>query len=334
MTLRLCYPLAAWIFILLLPGLSEGGKLLVVPMVGSHWLSMKEVVQKLAERGHEVVVLKPEVSWHTGETQKHAYTVKTYPVSTKLEELDNAFKAYVATHLKSLPFPLNVLALYNISSNVFSTFFLQCKELFSSTETLQYLNQSGFDAVLTDPIFMCGATLANYFSLPFVFFMRGLPCNLHFEAAQCPSPLSYVPRTFSFSSDHMTFFQRVENTLISFLELFYCNGYYRAAIQLSSEVLQRDVSLIDLLNSAAVSIMRFDFVFEYPRPVMPNMVFVGGINCAQKKPLPKVCSSSHITHFPKQCNFMSYGCLVLLIVFFFFARYFSRSDSSHFLFVV
>ncbi|XP_048810227.1 UDP-glucuronosyltransferase 1A9-like [Lagopus muta] len=305
MTLRLCYPLAAGIFILLVPGLSEGGKLLVVPMVGSHWLSMKEVVQKLAERGHEVVVLKPEVSWHTGEAQKHAYTVKTYPVSTKLEDLDNAFQLFLAAHLKSLPFPENVIALYNIAKHEFETFFLQCRELFFSRETMQYLNQSGFDAVLTDPLFMCGATLANYLSLPFVFFMRGMPCNLHFDAAQCSSPLSYVPRTLSFNSDHMTFFQRVENTLISLLELFYCNGYYRAAIQLSSEVLHRDVSLIDLLNSASVSIMRFDFVFEYPRPVMPNMVFVGGINCAEKKPLPKVCSFSQIAHFPKQCNFMA-----------------------------
>ncbi|XP_015723197.1 UDP-glucuronosyltransferase 1-9-like isoform X1 [Coturnix japonica] len=287
MTLRLCSPLAAWIFIILIPGLSEGGKLLVVPMVGSHWLSMKEVVQKLAERGHEVVVLKPEVSWHMGEKHKHAYTVKTYPGSTKLEELDDAFKVYLATHLKSKPFPLNILALYNISVDVFSTFFLQCKELFDSTETLQYLNQSGFDAILTDPVLICGATVANYLSLPSVFFMRGFPCNLHYEATECPSPLSYVPRLFSFNSDHMTFFQRVENTLIALLEQFYCNGYYRAAIQLSSEVLQRDVSLIDLLNSASIWLLRYDFVFEYPRPVMPNMVFIGGINCEQKKPLPK-----------------------------------------------
>uniref|UniRef100_A0A8C2TPW9 glucuronosyltransferase n=1 Tax=Coturnix japonica TaxID=93934 RepID=A0A8C2TPW9_COTJA len=326
MTLRLCSPLAAWIFIILIPGLSEGGKLLVVPMVGSHWLSMKEVVQKLAERGHEVVVLKPEVSWHMGEKHKHAYTVKTYPGSTKLEELDDAFKVYLATHLKSKPFPLNILALYNISVDVFSTFFLQCKELFDSTETLQYLNQSGFDAILTDPVLICGATVANYLSLPSVFFMRGFPCNLHYEATECPSPLSYVPRLFSFNSDHMTFFQRVENTLIALLEQFYCNGYYRAAIQLSSEVLQRDVSLIDLLNSASIWLLRYDFVFEYPRPVMPNMVFIGGINCEQKKPLPKVCLFSQITHFPKQCNFMTCGCLVDL-VFLFFPKYFNISGS-------
>ncbi|XP_009873875.1 PREDICTED: UDP-glucuronosyltransferase 1-3-like, partial [Apaloderma vittatum] len=227
------------------------------------------------------------VSWNTGVTD--AYTVKTYPVSQTLEELDNAFQEYVATHLKDLPFPLNTVALYNVSAHVFSTFFVQCKDLFRSKETLQYLNQSNFDAVLTDPIFICGATLANYLSLPSVFFMRGLPCNLHYVATQCPSPLSYVPRIFTFNSDHMTFFQRVENALISLLELQYCNDYYKDALKLSSEVLQRDVSLTDIFNSASIWILRFDFVFEYVRPVMPNMVFIGGINCAQKKPLSKSC---------------------------------------------
>ncbi|XP_035746146.1 UDP-glucuronosyltransferase 1-6-like [Egretta garzetta] len=283
MTLQLC---CAWIFIFLLPGLSDGGKLLVVPVDESHWLSMQQVVEKLTERGHEVVVVVPEVSWKMKTTQ--AYTVKTYPVSYTLEELDNAFHEYVATHLKDLPFPLNALVLYNNSVHVFRTFFVQCKNLFSSKETLQYLNQSGFDAVLTDPIFMCGATLANYFSLPFVFFMRGFPCNLHYKAPQCPSPLSYTPRLFTFNSDHMTFLQRVENALVALLELVYCNGFYEDAIKFSSEVLQREVSLLDLLNSASIWLLRFDFVFEYVRPVMPNMVFIGGINCAQRKPLSKI----------------------------------------------
>ncbi|NXB45903.1 UD18 glucuronosyltransferase, partial [Leucopsar rothschildi] len=68
---------------------SDGGKLLVVPMVGSHWLSMQEVVEKLSQRGHEVVVLVPEVTWNIETTQ--AYKVVTYPVRQTLEELDNAF---------------------------------------------------------------------------------------------------------------------------------------------------------------------------------------------------------------------------------------------------
>ncbi|NWI69405.1 UD19 glucuronosyltransferase, partial [Todus mexicanus] len=277
---RLC-----WIFILLLLGLADGGKLLVVPMVGSHWLSMQQVVEKLSERGHEVVVLMPEVSWQMGTTK--AYTVKTYPVSQTLEELDTIFREYVATHLSDLPFPVNALAHFKASKRVFSAFFDQCKDLFDSKETLRYLNESHFDAVLTDPLFMCGAVVTNYLSLPSVFFMRGLPCSLHYDAPQCPSPLSYIPRLFTFNSDQMTFFQRVENALISLLELGYCNGFYADALELSSEVLQRDVSLVDLLNSASVLLLRFDFVFEYVRPVMPNMFFIGGIHCAKKKPLSK-----------------------------------------------
>ncbi|XP_051479767.1 UDP-glucuronosyltransferase 1A7-like isoform X8 [Apus apus] len=282
MTLRLCW---AWIFILLLPGLSDGGKLLVVPMDGSHWLSMKPVVEKLTEKGHKVVVVMPDVSWRMGKAQE--YTVKTFPVSYTLEELDNSFNEYVTTHLKVLPFPMNVLALYDASVKIFQMLFAQCKDLFNNKEVLQYLNQSSFDAVLTDPIILCGATLANYLSLPAVFFMRGFPCNLHYKAPQCPSPLPYIPRLFTFNSDQMTFFQRVENALVDFLELGYCHAFYKEGIKFSSEVLQRDVSLQDLLNPASIWLLRFDFVFEYVRPVMPNMVFIGGINCAQKKPLPK-----------------------------------------------
>uniref|UniRef100_A0A672VDQ7 glucuronosyltransferase n=1 Tax=Strigops habroptila TaxID=2489341 RepID=A0A672VDQ7_STRHB len=277
MTLRLC---CAWIFILLLPGLSDGGKLLVLPMDGSHWLSMRPLVEKLSERGHEVVVVIPEVSWQLRVAQ--AYTVKTYPVSYTLEDINNALSEYIATHLKDLPFPLNTLAIYNNSVHVYRLLFNQCKNLFSNKELLQYVNQSSFDALLTDPIFMCGPVLAQYFSLPYLFFMRGFPCNLHYDASQCPSPLSYIPRLFTFNSDQMTFLQRVENALIYLLEPAYCNGFYGTALEFASEILQRDVSLIDLVDSASIWLLRYDFVFEYVRPVMPNMVFIGGINFQPK----------------------------------------------------
>ena len=36
-------------------------------------------------------------------------------------------------------------------------------------------------------------------------------------------------------------------------------------------------------------LLRSDFVLNFPRPIMPNIVFVGGINCASKKPLSQVC---------------------------------------------
>ncbi|NXA48866.1 UD19 glucuronosyltransferase, partial [Nothocercus julius] len=276
---------AAWIFLLLLPGFSDGGKLLVVPMDGSHWLSMRRVVEKLTERGHEVVVIIPEVSWQLGKTP--AYTVKPYSVPYTLEDLDNVFHEHLKTNLEYLPFPLNVLAQYKTAVTSFHLFYSQCKSLFDNKDMVQYLNQSNFDAVLTDPITICGAILGYYFSIPSIFFMRGLPCGLHYTATQCPNPVSYVPRLFTFNSDRMTFFERVENALVAILELGYCNRFYSEGVTLTSELLQRDVTLLELVSSASIWLMRFDYVFEYVRPVMPNMIFIGGINCAEKKPLSK-----------------------------------------------
>jgi glucuronosyltransferase len=87
----------------------------------------------------------------------------------------------------------------------------------------------------------------------------------------------------------MTFLQRVKNVLIALAENFLCSVVYSPYALLASEVLQRDVTVQDLLSSASIWLMREDFVKDYPRPIMPSMVFIGGINCLHKSPIPKVC---------------------------------------------
>jgi glucuronosyltransferase len=85
----------------------------------------------------------------------------------------------------------------------------------------------------------------------------------------------------------MTFLQRVKNVLIALAENFLCSVVYSPYALLASEVLQRDVTVQDLLSSASIWLMREDFVKDYPRPIMPSMVFIGGINCLHKSPIPK-----------------------------------------------
>ncbi|KGL93956.1 UDP-glucuronosyltransferase 1-1, partial [Charadrius vociferus] len=137
--------------------------------------------------------------------------------------------------------------------------------------------------VFTDPILMCGAIIAEYLSVPSVYFLRGFPCSMDSEATQCPNPPSYVPRLFLNNSDSMTFAQRVKNVLVRMLEFVYCKPIFTQFEELAYEIIQKKVTATDLLSHGSVWLMRYDFVFEFPRPVMPNMVFVGGINCDQKK---------------------------------------------------
>ncbi|TWW54932.1 UDP-glucuronosyltransferase 2A1 [Takifugu flavidus] len=44
---------------------------------------------------------------------------------------------------------------------------------------------------------------------------------------------------------------------------------------------------LQIMLDADIWLMRVDFVFEYPRPTMPNVVYMGGFQCKPAEPLPE-----------------------------------------------
>ncbi|XP_077011590.1 UDP-glucuronosyltransferase 1A3-like isoform X2 [Tamandua tetradactyla] len=88
------------------------------------------------------------------------------------------------------------------------------------------------------------------------------------------------------NSDHMTFLQRVKNMLYPLILKYICHVSYSPYGSLASELLQRQMSPADIFRYGSVWLFR-DFVMDYPKPIMPNMVFIEGINCAHRKPLPQ-----------------------------------------------
>ncbi|XP_076770961.1 UDP-glucuronosyltransferase 1A5 isoform X2 [Arvicanthis niloticus] len=262
---------------------AQGGKVLVVPMEGSHWLSMRTIVRELHARGHETVVLAPGVSVYIKE--EDFFTLKTYAVPYTKEEykhhLLDLFKIFFKTEYSLMMILSNMELMKNVS-----TFYLSCcMSLLHNKGLIQHLNSSSFDVLLTNPVNPCGALLAKYLQIPAVFFLRFIPYEADFEAAQCPSPFSYVPRLLTRNSDHMSFLERVKNILYPLPFKLIFHFAFIPYENLASELFQREVSYLEILGYASIWLFRFDFVFDYPRPIMPNMFFVGGINCVSRKPL-------------------------------------------------
>ncbi|XP_058520284.1 UDP-glucuronosyltransferase 1A9-like [Ochotona princeps] len=273
--------------LLLASSWSEAGKLLVVPMDGSHWFTMRSVLEKLIQRGHELVVVMPEVSWQLGQSLN--CTVKSYKTSHTLEDMDREFKDFARSQW-DIPvnnlFNLNKGPLYNF----FELMFSHCRSLFNDKKLVEYLKESSFDAIFLDPFDMCGLVVAKYLSLPSVVFTRGVFCHYLEEATQCPHPLSYVPRGLLRFTDVMMFKERVWNHITHLQEHLFCHYVFKSTLALASEVFPEPVTLYDLFSHTSIWLLRTDFVFDYPKPVMPNMVYVGGINCHEGKPLSKVSS--------------------------------------------
>ncbi|XP_075141549.1 UDP-glucuronosyltransferase 1A6-like [Leptodactylus fuscus] len=267
--------------------LADGGKLLVVPVDGSHWLSMCPVVEKLTQHGHEVVVVMPESSLTMGGSEK--YTVYTFSIPYTKQEISELFQQLSKEHFIMTPyFPWIAIEMLESLKPIFKMYYKVCESLLLNEELIQKLRDEKFDVIFTDPVLLCGVILAEHLDLPNVNFLRGLPCAYDYDSAQCETPLSYVPRVFSKSSDKMTFIERMNNLMVRFLEPYYCRVIYFHWVRLATEFLKKDVTPVQLFSRSSIWLLRYDFVFEYPKPIMPNMVFIGGINCELQKSLPKV----------------------------------------------
>ncbi|XP_041119748.1 UDP-glucuronosyltransferase 1-2-like [Polyodon spathula] len=279
-----CYPPRGLLLLLAVLWSAEGGKLLVVPMDGSHWLSMKILAEELGQRGHEVVVLTPEVNMVIKGSA--LYKTMMFEVPYSKEELagilgglkDSIF--HNGSHQEGLLINIDRIQ----ALQVFQA--RSCKSLLYNSKLMAQLERKEFDALLTDPFLPCGVIIAEKLAVPAVFFLRGMPCGMDRMAAQCPSPPSFVPRDFTVNTDHMTFPQRVQNLLSALWQPLLCRMIFSSFDELASRYLQRDISFQELMSHGVVWLLRYDFTFEYPRPLMPNMVLIGGINCRVKKGLP------------------------------------------------
>ncbi|NWS46877.1 UD11 glucuronosyltransferase, partial [Probosciger aterrimus] len=262
---------------------AAAGKLLVIPVEGSHWLSMREVLVELNKKGHEIVVIVPDSKMLIDSSA--IYEMKTYPVPFKKEEMEEILRSVSANTFSNDSFLTRFMNTWNNFKKSSAMFQASCSSLLYNKEMMKYIEESKFDVIFTDPLTPCGQIIALKFSIPTVFFLRGIPCAIDIHAAQGPDPPSYVPRMFSANTDHMTFSQRVKNFLLSLSEPFTCSIFLSGFETLASDFLQKPMTITQLLGHGSIWLRRLDFVFEYPMPIMPNMVFIGGINCGQKKPL-------------------------------------------------
>ncbi|XP_062318452.1 UDP-glucuronosyltransferase 2A2-like [Osmerus eperlanus] len=273
----------------------DGGKILVFPLDGSHWVNMKVLIEELHSKGHEITLIRPEDNWYIKEKSSF-YTSITIPNTGGFEE--EFFSTFVSRQLdiqrQGLSFLSQIWSRIKIEMEVHEQFFKFHKrmsemvvEIFENEELIQFLQKAEFDVVLTDPSIGGGTMLAHHLRIPLVFNVRWtIQGEAHFVSA--PSPLSYCPFTATQLTDKMTFPQRVINILA------YTMGTYTMASitepnykPLVHRYFGPDVDYSWFFQEADIWLMRNDFVFEFPRPTMPNFVYIAGFQCKPARPLPQ-----------------------------------------------
>ncbi|XP_054602306.1 UDP-glucuronosyltransferase 2B15 [Nothobranchius furzeri] len=271
----------------------DGGKVLVFPVDGSHWINMNILVEAMHSQGHQVTVLRTSTSWYVSEFSPYYTSITIFQDKPQHLESQDSMTEFLNRALEIRRNRGSFWGFFDFYKNFFELFGENHKDvakliisIFENKTLLRKLNESGYDIVLTDPVFPGGVLLAHYLKLPLVLNVRWIISGeAHFAFA--PSPLSYIPVVFSQLSDQMSFIQRVHNMIhygmLVYMYHYVSNPPYQAVCD---EYLGKNVSIMSLMQAADLWLMRVDFTFEFPRPTMPNVVYIGGFQGKPSKPLP------------------------------------------------
>lgn len=109
-----------------------------------------------------------------------------------------------------------------------------------------------------------------------------------------PNPYSYVPGGFHNFGDRMTFWERLTNTVTGEFERLGRKCYYipkQDGIARKYFNYTNDLpSISELETSTVIVLVNNHFSLNYPKPLMPNLVQIGGVHIKTPQELPEVRS--------------------------------------------
>ncbi|XP_012924951.1 UDP-glucuronosyltransferase 2B17 isoform X2 [Heterocephalus glaber] len=267
------------------------GKVLVWPTEYSHWMNMKNILEELIQRRHEVTVLRPSNYIFVDVNSSSGIKFETFTASINRDEWEKYFIQLVTRWINIGPID-SCIPYFSELENMFKEFFDTwqhlCKEIVSNKILMKKLQESRFDVLLSDPISPCGELVAELLKIPFVYTLRFSPgFQLEKFAGGLTLPPSYVPVVMSRLSGQMTFMERVKNMIcMLYFDFWFDTFNEKKWNQLYSEVLGKPTTLYKTMAKAEMWLIRSYWDLEFPHPTLPNFDFVGGLHCKPAKPLP------------------------------------------------
>ncbi|KAJ8381072.1 hypothetical protein SKAU_G00018500 [Synaphobranchus kaupii] len=277
--------LALALFLLLgYPILQESAKILTVCLIGgSHYMLLDEVSHTFHQRGHEVRMLlqmgNPVIQGLEYGGRPNSYQITSWSAS------EIYIKEYNAWFLEQQKEFLLGRDSFSGFLNFMGHLAYQCDLILSDSEVMDSLRREYFDLAILDAFNPCSFLLAHFLGLRYVAFYPG---SLNGPlSVGLPSPFSHVPVFSSQLSDHMGFWGRVKNVawgLMSPVAEWLVHAQFS---KLGEHHFPTPPSLPHLYSQAELWVFNTDFSLEFPQPLMPYTVCVGGLLSKPAAPVPQ-----------------------------------------------
>ncbi|XP_067339426.1 UDP-glucuronosyltransferase 2A2-like isoform X2 [Channa argus] len=283
------------VLLILAPSLSvDSGRVLVFPGEYSHWLNMRTIMEELVKRNHSITVLvsdaSPSVNYNiSDDATKFNFLVFKVPYSrAAFHDIYQEFIRFSMYELHLLSPLYKFLRVREWLGRIVDFGMQQCDSMLKNKDLMATLQDAAFDVILLDPMVMCGDLVADMLGLPLILSLRfsfGGVVERH--CGHAPAPPSYVPASPLPYGDHMTFVERLINTLMYAVTSSVTEVVWKLTLdQFYSEVKGSPSSNCETLGKADIWLIRTFWDLETPRPSPPNFHYVGGLHCKPANSLP------------------------------------------------
>jgi len=235
-------------------------------------------LEALAGKGHNVTVLSPIPSKKSIPNLHEILTVDLAEFMSSREKLENIFEmkernAWITpTHFVDMAVDL-------------------CGHTLEQPHVVA-LQQESFDLILMPMLYNeCSAAYGHLFNVSTILISPMSVVGHISSIYGNPSPVSFVPNAFTGFSDSMAFFQRVLNLLTEGM----IRGIYHFRYVPALEFTYREKfkspnfpSIEDILKNSSLILSNTHVSLSKPRPLLPDIIEVGGMHCRTVQALPKV----------------------------------------------
>ncbi|CAD5119426.1 DgyrCDS8038 [Dimorphilus gyrociliatus] len=214
-----------------------------------HFTLMKILSGKLAHRTDH------EITFFIQSRRKHKLPrdVKELALSSSLSEKEEEnFGHALRQHSKSL-LRRNSSSEGKHSELLRSTFVQECKKMLTDSNFIERVEKENFDLLIIDQFFT-------------------------YLDASVPTPMSWVPPLFSGFPDDMNYGQRIQSVILHYSLSYFASKLYKEYSDLKDSLnISPSKSIWDIRANSLLWLINSDLSFDYPRPLTPNIVHVGGM---------------------------------------------------------
>jgi len=241
----------------------------------SHKITYAPLLEELAKRGHSVTVLSPIPE---STPVLNVREILTLNVAEAMCQMPNLYE------MRERGDALNPIKMYE-------KYYDLCSETYDLPQVKKIMKES-FDLVILTPIFNeCVAGFVHMFHAPLIL-MVPVSAPSWITSIFGNAPLtSFIPNMFTSYTHRMTFYERTLNFLADGITMTILNFRLKPRMEALYRHKLNDPSLPSsdaVFGNASLILSNSHFSLTHPRPLLPDIVEVGGMHCRPGRSLPKV----------------------------------------------